>query len=212
MDAAVVDKSVRLLPALAAKIAEWFPDLEGRSLAVSDARLTKDNLPTLPLVMVAFAREASGQPPNSRRTQFQLDTYFVVEFWMKPERYKRADNTETPFWSFYDYESIRNRLLSKLSNWLGPQQERISYQTMTIETDALAVIVTMQFIATWDWCDDADDLQAELELELGDGLPVTPATFMVKLCTPRSAVCPEAFEEPVDETKCPPVVIGPNYS
>ena len=100
----------RFLPALAEQLKLWFPELAGRALAVSDVSVSKENVPTLPLVMCAFARSTSEPRANARH--FEMIDAFIVEFWLEPQRYKRADGSETPFWSYYPYESIRETLWS----------------------------------------------------------------------------------------------------
>src|SRR5262245_60340890 len=100
-----------LLPSLAKDIATWFPELEGRSIAVSDAKISRQNMPTLPLVMVSFAHELVGATATasvnlSQRGEFEVIDEFVVEFWLKPSRIVKDNSVETPFWSFYDYEAI----------------------------------------------------------------------------------------------------------
>lgn len=185
-----------LLPALAEEIKLWFPELEGRALAVSEAEITKENVPTLPLVMVAFARSVSSQPANSAQFSIQMSDQIVVEFWMEPSRYKRQNGTETPFWSYYDYEAIRNVLLSHMVNWEGPAGERFAYREMRIEATPLAVVLTFMFLATFKWC--ADDTT-----EPPDGEPITDSTFDVKICAPASKICDPAFYPSEPEDPCP---------
>jgi hypothetical protein len=108
----------RFLPALALAVSEGFPELGGRSLAVSNVDITKANVPTLPLVMVAFARSESNQAVRSSHpNEYSITDFVVVDFWLEPDQYRRADGTATPFWSYYPYEEIRDRLLTIL--WIA---------------------------------------------------------------------------------------------
>lgn len=192
MDAKVEpQQTTRFLPALAAQIAVWFPELGGRALAVSDAHITKVNVPTLPLVMVAFARSTGDQARTSFQPRFTLTDMFVVEFWLEPSRYKKANGSETPFWSYYDYEAVRNKLLHNLSRWEAPGGEHIAYRSLTISADELAVTLTFGFAATFEFCQPFDDA--------GE-----PFAISFDLCPPKGC-CPdvECFEVKENE-KCDP--------
>lgn len=185
----------RLLPTLAAEIAIWFPELDGRSVAVSEADITKENIPGLPLVMVAFAKSVSEHPINSTHFSVAITDTVVIEFWLEPSRYKRQNGTETPFWSYYDYESIRNILLTNLINWHGPNGERFAYRSMTIEAESLAVILTFTFLASFMWCADEPQIdQCVPSIDI-DGKLITPSTFVYSMCAPVGKQCPPAFEE-----------------
>lgn len=179
MDAQVQTER-RFLPALAAAITEWFPDLGGRALAVSEVSITKENVPTLPLVMVAFARSTADPPARSHHEEFEITDEFVVEFWLEPARYKKANGSETPFWSYYDYEKIRDQLLNNVIRWETPGGERIAYRSMSMEADQLAVTLTFVFRAVHRWC-----------APLGPhGEPIKQ--IRSNLCTPESC-CPDVI-------------------
>src|SRR5262245_57543333 len=137
MDARVKQET-RFLPALAEAIAAWFPELNGRSLAVSEVTVTKEYVITLPLVMVAFVRGTADPPSKASAEMFEITDSFVVEFWLQPARIKKADGSETPFWSYYDYEDIRDTLLRNIVRWPTPGDAwRISYRGLSIEADSL---------------------------------------------------------------------------
>lgn len=172
---AVTPKETRFLPALANAIADWFPQLEGRSLAVSEVEITKENLPTLPLAMVAFIKGEGAPPSRSRNEMFDLTDTFVVEFWMKPEKYQRADGSETPFWTYYPYDSIRDTLLKNLSLWEGPGGERVAYRGLGIDAEPFAVTLTFTFIATFRWCANNRDTGEKFEISY-------------RLCTPKACM------------------------
>lgn len=141
----------RLLPALAAAIAEWFPMLNGRAMAVSEAAVTKENIPTLPLVAVALQKTVSDQSLVSRQSQYELQDHFIVDFWLVPERYQRANGTEAPFWSYYNYEAIRDKLLTHLASWQAPRNAKIAFRDMDIDADPLFVTLTFRFVASINW-------------------------------------------------------------
>jgi hypothetical protein len=177
----------RFLPALAEALIEWFPQLGGRALAVSDVTVSKENVPTLPLVMVAFVRGTGTSPSWSRFAEVNLEDNFVIEFWLEPARYKKPNKTETPFWSYYDYESIRDTLLNNISLWQSPSGERVAYRSLIIQADSLAVTLTFGFVAVSQWCRD------KTLLDQGERFVIN-----FNLCTPAGTISPDCEEaEPV---------------
>jgi hypothetical protein len=174
----------RFLPALAEQLAVWFPDLGGRALAVSEVSVTKESVPSLPLAMVAFVRSTAEARRHSTR-EFEIVDSFVVEFWLEPQRYKKANGSETPFWSYYDYQSIRETLLNHIVRWQPPGCEQIAYRGLNIEAEPLAVTLTFAFTATFQW--------AEVVTDFGD-----PFTIDFRLCTPEPCTVPVCLDDPVD--------------
>ena len=170
--------------ALAEAIATWFPELGGRSLAVSDAEITKENIPTLPLVMVAFTRSLAEPPMRTQATMFEILDTFVVEFWLSPARYKKANGSGTPFWSYYDYEEIRDTLLTNIAYWESPGGERVSYRGLQIEADPLAVTLTFTFLAVFRWCATVPDTH----------LGTTIEKIGFNLCVPEACIPPRCEE------------------
>lgn len=139
------------LPALAAAIAEWFPELDGRSVAIAaPINLVPETPPSLPLVTVALAKE--DVLPNSTQKQPKFNDTIVVEFWWPPERYKRSNGTETPFFSFYDYERIRDRLLTYALEWHTPRNMRLNYKGLMADVTTYAVIIGFKFTAEYQFC------------------------------------------------------------
>ena len=158
--------------------------MNGRALAVSEVSITKENVPTLPLAMVAFIRSTANPPSHSNAEMFEVVDTFIVDFWLEPARYKKANGTETPFWSYYDYEAIRDTLLSNMVRWETPGGERLAYRGLTIEAEPLAVTLTFTFMATFRWCPN--------KKEFGE-----PFTIGFNLCTDPGCV-PDPCPEPVD--------------
>lgn len=194
MEKIIVPEDKQLLPVLADRIATWFPELNKRSVAVSDATITKENIPELPLVMVAFAEESSDDPKDTSKSIINIEDSFMIEFWLKPDRHKRKDGKESPFWAFYDYTGIRNRCLQMLHRYVGPNQERFKYVGMTQDSTHQAVIITLSFIATYQICiSDVEDDPCEPSTSK-DG---NPAIINVLTCLPRSDDCerPQNQEE-----------------
>lgn len=187
---------IAFLPKVAADVALWFPELEGRALAVADAdQLTRENTPKLPLCMVALAREQSNQPLTSAKSLINLQDEFIIEFWLEPNRYKRQNGTESPFWSFFDYQNIRSRLLTGFTGgYLGPNGERVAYRYLSQEATAFAVVLTYTFFAAYQWC--VEDIIGDA----GDGEPIVPTTWAVKVCSPKDECLAPCFEP---EDPCP---------
>jgi len=189
MDAITPKVETRLLPALAAAIAEWFPELGGRAMAVAESAVTKENIPTLPLCVVAFARSVGEQSSKSRQSQFEVTDHIVIEFWLPPEMYKRANGSDAPFWSYYNYEAIRDKLLTHLITWTAPRNARIAYRALTTEADHLAVTLTFSFLAVINW--------ATCREEPPDML-ISP--IRINICAPATECC---VPECVDPDPCP---------
>jgi hypothetical protein len=185
-----IKQDTRFLPAVAEAVGQWFPELGGRALAVSEVTITKENIPTLPLAMVAFVRSVGNQPDNSTSEMFDIVDSFVIEFWLEPARYKKANGSETPFWSFYDYDAVRDTLLSNLVRWETPNGERIAYRGLTTEAEQLAVTLTFSFVATFRWCPSKPAYLGE------------PFTVGFNLCAPPACI-PDPCED-VEIDQCHP--------
>lgn len=132
------------LPKIAELVREWFPFLENRSFPAMGDSVTKDNMPTLPFaVVLPMTMNVEKQPLRSNtRTAFSED--FQIKFWLPPNRVKRENKTETPFWSFYDYRN--NFVLPLIGNC---QKLRDTYDTLiefrgaeVSATDSAIIIAT----------------------------------------------------------------------
>lgn len=181
----------RFLVAVANVVAETFPELADRSLAVSEISVTKENVPTLPLALVAFVRSTAEPPRTSYAESFEITDAFIIEFWLEPARYRKANGTETPYWQYYPYQEMRDRLLNALVRWPTPNGERITYRGLNIEAEPLAVTLTFAFIATFRWCAEIND--PGCRIEKGD--------IVRNICAPASCLpLPECFDDkPADE-------------
>lgn len=117
-----------VIVALAEAIAIWFPDLGGRSIAVSevDPFGDKTNVPTLPLAVTALINETAVQSSNGGG-KITLSDDIVVQFIYASVKYNRQDGAVTPFYAFYDYEAIRDRLLTNIHSWRTPRNGGIQF-------------------------------------------------------------------------------------
>lgn len=143
----------KMIPALAAAISVAFPELEGRAIAVSevDAFNDKTNVPTLPLAVVALIGEEGVQSENGGG-KIELVSDVLVQFMFGPEKYKRQDGCDTPFYAFYDYDAIRDRLLEMAVDWSSPRGGRLSYRSLDIESDEFGVSITFRLRIRETWC------------------------------------------------------------
>jgi hypothetical protein len=176
-----------ILPALAEAISEWFPDLGGRVLPVLDTEITDDNMPTLPVCFLAFARERDG-PRGTPRKPAPVEEFFI-EFWYKPQRYAGSDGKQTPFWSFYDYAALRRKLVSHVYAWDAPSGGQLRYLTLEVEPTSYAAIFTFRFSHEFFMCLDEDEYA-------GDKFTITTS-----LCMPQGICTPEDTEQEQDPCK-----------
>lgn len=159
-------KKQEFLPTVAECVAAWFPRLGGRAVAVTDAKITSENRPTLPFALVALNRE-NTENFNAKANQGNLTLVddFIVEFWLEVQRFDleaKHPGQEKPFWAYYPFEDIRDRLVSKMlleSKKEGRADWGIAYTSMDIDADPQAVVLTFRFSRTYIWCplDDEED-------------------------------------------------------
>lgn len=137
---------------IAEKIAECFPELNGRSIAVSevDPFDDKTNIPTLPLAFTALVSEAAEQSVNGGGS-ITLTQDLLIQFMHAPVKYNRVDGAVTPFYAFYDYEGLRNRLVNFMHGYRTPGNGGVQYRSMDVESSEYAVHITFRFRATEKW-------------------------------------------------------------
>lgn len=144
------------LPEIAARIAEIVPELEGRSVAVSEAEINSTNTPKLPIAMVALVGVSANDAgyANGTASEMTITEDFVIEILLKPERRKTKDGGETPFWSFYDYRTYMNLIVTGLKEWAPNAFE---FVTLDLSADAFAVALTFRFRQHYIWCPEPSD-------------------------------------------------------
>jgi hypothetical protein len=132
--------------------------MEGRFIAVSEVDPFNNgtNIPTLPLGFVALVTEAAQQANSGPIT---ISDDILVHFAFQPVKYKDAKNQDTPFYAFYDYEPVRDKLLALIQHWDGPRSERLLYKSMDVNANEYAVYITFRFTMTQKWC-APDELMA----------------------------------------------------
>lgn len=146
------------IPALAEAIKTWFPELDGRVLPVSEAEVTVENMPTLPLVMIALQKLTFGGSMGRSNNPLKMNEDILIQFWLKPERYRLANGAQSPFWSYYDYDAILDKLVIGIEAWTSPRNIRLSLEALDIETDEFAVVITVRVTHATLWCrpDDSE--------------------------------------------------------
>jgi hypothetical protein len=115
--------------------------------------VTPENIPTLPLVMVALQKETAKHNVQSR-SRMEVTEDILVQFWVRPERLPLGNGAQSPFWAHYDYDQLRDALITRVWDWKSPRGERLAYKSMDLESDHFAVTITFQFEHTFDWCPD----------------------------------------------------------
>ena len=140
--------------ALAVDVNKWFPEYEGRVIAVADCVISKENKPILPLVMIAFTGEGAESSTRTNRPSRIIENV-TVEFWQESVRYKLGNGAESPFYAYIDYRAIRDKLLSYLDAWVTPDGSYLAYQNCNILSDEYAYTIQMNFKASYEFCPDA---------------------------------------------------------
>lgn len=149
---------LEFLPELAGFVASWFPELGGRAIAVTEAEVTKENRPDLPLAILALNREEATHDPKSNQP-ISLSDDFIIEFWLELKKLRSSKTKEeVPFWAYYNYEAIRDRLLTRIiAESMSRENWGIRYVSMDVAADAGAVILTFRFSRNYRWCMPEDE-------------------------------------------------------
>lgn len=141
------------LPALARAVAAAFPELNGRCIAVSevDAFDGETHLPRLPFGLVALVGETSTQGLNSGG-HIPIEDDILVQLLFDSKRYLTADRANSPFFAYYDYETVRDRMLAVTKGWRSPRNAGLAFRTMAVESDEYAVSISFRFASALQWC------------------------------------------------------------
>lgn len=156
------------LPFIAKKIAEWFPELDGRAIAIMDDDISEDAKEiTLPLAMVSMNGVTPLQPVDIRQhDNLTLIEDISVEFWFKPERYPTKSGGKSPFWSYRDYLGVLSVLLHRFND--DPDFECFAIEFVSLNNGATeaAVMFELRFRLSrvWNLGDNYDK---------NDGKPIT---------------------------------------
>lgn len=183
----------QMIVAFARMVAEKFPVLEGRSIAVSEVDIFKSRseVPTLPLAYTALLAETSDQKPSSG--SFNLRQEILLQFMFEPVRYQSGAGGDTPFFAFYDYEAIRDRLLTAAAKWRSPRNGGLSYKSLDVSSDEMAVYIAFKFVVTEMWSIDCnglspDDEERPIQVSISSALCI-PKGNCNTIDTPPSDPC-----------------------
>lgn len=178
------------LPYVAKMVAKHFPELQNRAFPVLDADVTKENVPTLPVAMVMLEREI-GNHSSKQRSHATPEEQFIVEFWLPPAtKYLDKNQIETPYWTYYDYHSLRNRFLPIIFDMKPPLGGRVEYVGLELEALQFAVVITFKLSHQFEFC------EPELEHVGHDGKPMN---LSFDLVAPVTDYCGPCIEPEKDE-------------
>lgn len=177
-----------ILPAFARAIKDAFPELEGRSIAVSEVDpFNKGNMPTLPIAVVALLR-GLGIQNKSGGGSIHLEDEILLQMIFTSVKYANRAGDESPFFAYYDYEEIRDRVLTVTQSWRSPRNIGLQYRGMDLESDELGTWITFRFGTSQKWCAPDQDVPS-------------PAIVSFRLQPPKS-VCFEPC--PAEPDPCRP--------
>lgn len=166
-----------MLVDFARHVAEWFPELRGRSIAVSEVEPFKDktNRPRLPMAVTALIGEQNTSTGAGGATAINIQSDVLLQFIFEPEKYKDSQNRDTPFFAFYDYERLRNHLLDCIRQYRSPDNHSIAYRTLDIDSDEFAVYIAFRLVFSGRLC--AGETEA-MDVRIISG--VVPASTICK--------------------------------
>lgn len=154
--------------AIAKRIAEFFPEVASRSFAITGLGISKEHVPVLPTCVVALLKDSSSGSWAST-SPMEIKERFLVTFFVEPKRIKiRHKNTanliDSPYFAFYNYETIRDGLIAAFNGWLSPREVGIDFRDFEIETLAFAVALSFTFEHTFYLCDESEDSGVPIDL------------------------------------------------
>lgn len=191
MESSDSDQKVLIIE-LANAVAQWFPDLEGRSIAASEIEPFNNitEVPTLPIAVSALLSETSDQTQNGA-SRVELTTEIMLVMMLKPVRYQRTDGAETPFYAFYNYEPIRDTLLENLKDWRTPRGGSVSFRQLDVQSNEFAVYVSFRLVAVEKWCPTSEPEKPY------------PLHILTRICPPSVPdICCECEPKPEPEDGC----------
>src|SRR5690606_38180513 len=109
----------------------------------------------LPLAMIALIDETAAHAARSN-ADITITERLELQFWLKNEKYRASDGSESAFYAYVDHDTIRTKLLSHVSDWISPHQAKLTYLGMGVDIDAYALVLTFRFSHTFPLCMDAD--------------------------------------------------------
>lgn len=129
------------LLALAEKLREWFPDLNGQAAAVTEAEFTKETAPPLPFAMVALVNTTFESSENNKTVTYVVEN-ILINFLVEINRYKKQDGSESPFWAHYPYKDTTDKLIYYLSDWVSPSKATLTLVQFELDATNFAAVLS----------------------------------------------------------------------
>lgn len=133
-----------------------FPELEGRAIPVTGVDDDKEGTDAtkLPFVLIGLRKgDTSGPAELGTKTAINLRDDFIVEFNLEKTRYRNLKGGETPFFSYYDYESVRDRLFNAIIQFSGEHGITFEFVSLDISTEGDVVYIEFRFRQNYEWCE-----------------------------------------------------------
>ena len=181
-----------LLVEVAKLIADEIPEVEGRSFAVSEVMpFNKDTIvPKLPISVTALLNENGTQSRNGGG-KIELTDRVLIQFLFNPVKYKDSEDRDLPFFAFYDYEPLRDKVLTLLHGWRSSRNVGLSFRSLDVESDDHAVYIAMTFEAVDQWCPHEQEAAGTIR------------QIQTNILTPKSVYDPDADECQEADNGCP---------
>ncbi|QBQ72041.1 virion-associated protein [Agrobacterium phage Milano] len=147
-------------------VAPAFHEIEGRAIPVTgvDDDASGTQATKLPFVLVGLRQgDTSGPATIAGNSTINLRDDFIVEFNMKKERYRDRKGGETPFFSYYDYESIRDRLFNSMIEFSGEHGITFEFVSLDISTEGDVVYIEFRFRQNYEWCETVREADTTIE-------------------------------------------------
>lgn len=143
-----------------------FPELEGRAIPVTGVDDDKGGTDATkkPFVLIGLRKgDTSGPAEIGRNSTINLRDDFIVEFNLEKTRYKNGKGGETPFFSYYDYESVRDRLFNAMADFSGEHGITFEFVELDISTEGDTVYIEFRFRQNYEWCDKVRESDTVIE-------------------------------------------------
>lgn len=138
-------------------LVEDFPEYNSRVIAVSEADVQEDNIPSEPLIMVSCVNVLFSGGDVKTNQEVEVTENLVIEFWDKTEQVKNRNKQDTPFWAFYDYDDILERMAVFGNEFRSPRKNRIKLQRMDIDSSKAALVLAFTAQHVFVACRDRDE-------------------------------------------------------
>lgn len=182
-----MEPSRSTLPALAAAIGQEFTGFKGRALPVLRTKPDRQNMPALPLALVALEHLTSTSSGKTNSYPYITET-ICVEFWLPPDRYPLADGKPSALWAFHDYQPMLDAMIAFAREWVSPWRSRLAVVGFTPDVDEFAVYYTFKLTHEYKWCPPEHAEPYALASVAGGAHPWIPAPGCT--CVPAVANCP----------------------